>query len=252
MDEKRAIEEGETLTRKELLNSGLKLAALGFLGVGVAGISGCSKGGSKRWVMVIDINRCKGCRACEVACKVENNVRLGVWRSCVKESEIISPSGEVKVNFVPWQCNHCEKPSCIDICPVEKDKFGHRATYQRADGTVLIDDKRCIGCGKCVPVCPYKVRFMDPLTGNASKCNLCIHRLDKGLVPACVNTCPAVVRTMYLASDPEFKKIKKRATVLLPEKGTRPAVYYLGLEPEMYSKGEGTKERWASEMGIYI
>jgi len=202
----------------------------------------------KRFAMVIDAAKCTGCHACAVACKTENDGHLGVWRCDVKEyvSEI---KGKVKLDFMPLQCNHCENPSCIEVCPVTKDKFGHRATYQRKDGIVLVDNQRCISCGKCVSACPYDARFMDPITNKANKCTLCAHRLDRGLVPACVNTCPSQVRTIWDLNDPKLKKIQKSAKLLMPEHGTRPAVYYLGIEPnDSYQDGVGTKDRWAQEM----
>ncbi|NIO07728.1 MAG: 4Fe-4S dicluster domain-containing protein, partial [Deltaproteobacteria bacterium] len=81
-------------------------------------------------------------------------------------------------------------------------KFKKRATYKRPDGAVLVDQDRCIGCGECLRYCPYKVRFFDPVKkagGDpgeqaASKCDFCVHRLEAGVVPSCVNTCPGRAR----------------------------------------------------------
>lgn len=180
----------------------------------------------KRYAMVIDLRKCVGCHACTVACKSENNVPLGVYRSRVEEVE----SGDyphVSRHRLPRLCNHCEKPTCLSVCPV-------KATYQLEDGTVLIDYERCIGCKYCIAACPYDARFINEERHSADKCTFCHHRLEAGLQPACVNTCVGNARVFGDLNDPESEVARiiaaNQITVLKPETNNRPQVYYIGAD----------------------
>jgi tetrathionate reductase subunit B len=179
-----------------------------------------------RWAMVIDLRRCIGCHSCSVACKLENRVPLGVFRTWVKIVEKGTYPG-LRRFHVPMNCNNCERPVCVEVCPV-------KATYQRPDGIVLVDPHRCIGCQYCKAACPYEVRYKDPLRHIISKCFWCHHRLDAGLEPACVEACPTGARMFGDRSDPQSAVSRVLATeatqVLHPEHGTGPQVYYLGLD----------------------
>ncbi len=166
------------LDRRGLLKGAAAAGTGALVGTLVAAgrrVSAAAEGGQQtRWGFLIDLRRCIGCRACTVACKTENDVRIGVFRSSVKELE----SGtfpDTKKSFLPWLCNHCKNPPCLAECPVDeieavfvwtdgtKESYKKRATYQRPDGLVLIDRDRCVGCGACVGLCPYKVRYQDPV-----------------------------------------------------------------------------------------
>jgi tetrathionate reductase subunit B len=219
-----------------------------------------------RWGFLIDLDKCIGCKACAVACKTESDVPLGVFRSSVKELDE-GNYPHTKRSFVPWLCNHCKEPVCLKDCPVDEvnaefvwpdksiEKFKKKATYQRPDGVILIDNDRCVGCGACVGLCPYKVRFLNPVKKTVSsdavgdqpaeKCDLCVSRLDNGVVPACVNTCQAKARIVGDIGDPdsEISRIirDKSANALLPEKGTDPQCRYVSLNPKAYSEGRDTK-----------
>jgi tetrathionate reductase subunit B len=220
-----------------------------------------------RWGFMIDLDNCIGCKACAVACKTEFEVPLGVFRSSVKElDEGTFPN--VKRSHLPWLCNHCENPVCISDCPVDEveakfawpdgtvEKYMKRATYKRPDGIVLVDKHRCVGCGACVDLCPYEVRFLNPAKKTTSldavsdhpadKCTLCQHRLDAGLVPACVNTCQANARIIGDLNDPNSnisKLLKKKKTnVLLPSEGTNPKCSYVALNPKTFTEGRDTKD----------
>ncbi len=244
-----------------------------FIGVGgaavgtalvVTAVPGLASGSAKKhhWGFLIDLERCIGCKACSVACKTEYEVPLGVFRSSVKEL-ITGKYPNVKKDFVPWMCNHCENPICVNDCPVDEvettftwhdqstTKYKKRATYKRPDGVVLVDYDRCIGCGACVDLCPYKARFLNPARKNgdgdpvADKCTLCAHRLDAGLVPACANTCQADARIVGDLNDPNSKISKlikgKKVQVLLPGKKTKPNCSYVGLNPAAYTDGRDTR-----------
>lgn len=173
--------------------------------------------------MVIDLRRCHGCLACQVACKSENVVPLGVWRGWVRVAEFgVYPNAQR--GFLSRLCNHCENPICVRNCPTG-------ASYQREDGTVLIDYQRCIGCRYCIASCPYRARFFHPELRTADKCTFCAHRLERGLEPACVNTCVARARVFGDLNDPESEISQiirsNNVQVLGPETGLRPSVFYL-------------------------
>lgn len=163
------------------------------------------------WGMIMDTRRCIGCHACHVACKAENKVPQGVFRTHVKFYE----AGEypkVKRFFLNAICMQCEDPPCVPVCPVE-------ATFKREDGIVLVDYEKCIGCGYCVNACPYDARYITPTqvgdirAGKADKCTFCAHRVAAGLDPACVNTCVGGTRIFGDFNDPgsEVSKLKKAA-----------------------------------------
>ncbi len=204
-----------------------------------------------RYAYLIDAQKCIGCGMCVKACKAENKVPDGFFRTWIEryeisedgEAEVDSPNGGLngfeenvshvkiaKAFFVPKMCNHCEAAPCVQVCPVG-------ATYRTKDGVVLVDPKHCVGCGYCIQACPYAVRFMNPETHTADKCTLCYHRVTKGLKPACVAACPVGARQladMKNQFDPVRKRIMtERVAVLQPELLTEPSCYYLALDKEV-------------------
>ncbi|MEJ2603535.1 MAG: 4Fe-4S dicluster domain-containing protein [Gammaproteobacteria bacterium] len=214
------------------------------------------EGSNLRWVFLVDTRKCTGCGLCVKACKLENEIpydapvtRTWVERYVITkdgETHVDSPdggrdgytSGEIrgeaidpenieKAFFVPKLCNQCENPPCVQVCPVG-------ATYQTEDGVVLVDRKWCIGCGYCIMACPYGVRFFHPVTRTADKCNWCYHRISKGLDSACVQSCPFGARRMGNLRDPDDPVTQiimtERVQVLKDEYGTKPHVFYLGLD----------------------
>jgi Fe-S-cluster-containing dehydrogenase component len=135
-----------------------------------------------------------------------------------------------KAFFVPKLCNQCENPPCVQVCPVG-------ATYQVPDGVVLVDRTWCIGCGYCIMGCPYGVRFFHPVYHTAEKCNFCYHRITKGMKTACVDACPFGARRIGNIKDPNDPVTKiimtERVGVLKEEYGTKPQVFYVGLDKEV-------------------
>ena len=176
-----------------------------------------------RYAMAIDLSLCVGCAACAVACKMENEVPPGVFNLWIREREV-GEYPNLVVEFRPEQCLHGENPPCVPVCPTG-------ASYQTKDGLVLVDPKKCIACGASIAACPYDARYLHP-AGYVSKCTFCAHRLEKGKVPACVETCPTYCRTFGDLEDPESPvakalKAAERVDVLRPEQGTRPKLFYL-------------------------
>lgn len=133
------------------------------------------------------IERCTGCRACVVACRMENN-----WPETTKYRWVTEvESGtfpNVSRDFFSTSCMHCEEPACMAAC----DNIGVGAISRDATfGAIVIDQDLCIGCGHCVGVCPYGAPQFNAETEKAVKCNLCVDRLGAGMRPACVDTCTA-------------------------------------------------------------
>jgi Fe-S-cluster-containing dehydrogenase component len=217
-----------------------------------------------RWAFLVDTYKCVGCGFCVKACKVENDIPLeaNVTRTWVeryvikKDGEVVmdSPKGALngftskKIDqnesgmlevpdeeiaqafFVPKLCNQCDNPPCVQVCPVG-------ATYQAADGVVLVDRKWCIGCGYCIMGCPYGVRFFHPKEKVAEKCNFCYHRITHGNKTACVQACPFGARKIGNLRDPNDPVaqvvLNQRVGVLRDEYGTKPHVFYIGLNKEV-------------------
>ena len=176
-----------------------------------------------RYGFVIDNRRCIGCHSCTVACKTENRVPLGVNRTWVKYVEK-GKFPQARRVFQVTRCNHCEKPPCVEICPVG-------AMYRRKDGIVDFDGARCIGCKACLQACPYDAIYMDPERNTAAKCHYCAHRTELGLEPACVAVCPEQAIVAGDLDDPqsEVARLLAREPVRVrkPEQATRPKLYYV-------------------------
>jgi tetrathionate reductase subunit B len=227
---------GTPFTRRRFVGAVGAAAAGALAGQALGGGDRPTTGPRGRLAMVIDLDRCIGCQACSVACKAEHGVRLGGFRSWVSEREL-GQYPRVRRAFLPRLCNHCDRPPCLDVCPTG-------ATHRRDDGLVAIDKSRCIGCRHCMAACPYGARYFNAAAsseeaafpasthGTVDKCDFCAHRVDRGVVPACVNTCPAGARTFgdLLPADGALAQAAAQghARPLLPERETRPSVLYQG------------------------
>ena len=177
---------------------------------------------TKKYGIVIDSSKCIDCKACMIACKVENDVPEGFWRNWIRP---LWNAGHVhRAEFQPGQCMQCDTPSCVAACPVD-------ATYKQPDGLVVIDTRKCIGCGNCVTACPYGARYRNSTRHIADKCDFCEQRLKRGEEPACVVTCPTKTRIFGDLNDPQSEisrmvKEKKLVRVVAPHINTRPNIYY--------------------------
>ncbi len=190
---------------------------------------------------LVDLDLCMGCKACEVSCKVENSVPLSSWRLRVKYvDQGLFPN--TSRTFTPLRCNHCESAPCERICPVS-------ALHYLDNGIVNIDSSRCIGCAGCIMACPYGAIYMDPESNTADKCTYCAHRIEGGLMPACVVACPVEANIFGDLEDPTSHISKyidrdKRVQVRKPEKMTIPKHFYVGggqaqLNPQASFRPEG-------------
>jgi tetrathionate reductase subunit B len=192
----------------------------------------------KRYGFVIDVSRCIDCRACLVACSVENNVPMDHTRIWVHDLGVQGEFPALTRTFVPYNCMHCEEPPCVEVCV-------SGATYKDKDnGLVLVDQQACIGCGFCVEACPYSARYLDQKRGVVDKCNGCIQRVQVGMQPACVATCVGGSRMFGDLNDPSSEvsiALKNAQSVvrLDYEKNgvdTDPNIYYInsqGIDEEL-------------------
>ncbi len=144
------------------------------------------------YAIVTDLNRCVGCLACSVACKAVNNVPIGnFWNKTLRIGPNPIEEGgqfpDVYTYFLTVQCQHCENPECVAVCPTE-------ASHVLEDGTVQIDKSKCIGCQFCAMACPYGVRYLNEEERVVEKCTLCEQRIAQGELPQCVTQCGGLAR----------------------------------------------------------
>ncbi|MPY72656.1 MAG: molybdopterin-dependent oxidoreductase [Alphaproteobacteria bacterium] len=137
-----------------------------------------------RLALMIDLERCIGCKSCEVACKQEHGLGPGEYRNKVVW---LGDATQPALDFLTVSCQHCDRPACLRACPVNPKAI----TKDPATGIVRVDEDRCTGCGECVIACPYGAMGYDAVDHHAVKCDLCTDRREKGApTTACASVCP--------------------------------------------------------------
>ena len=142
----------------------------------------------KQKAFIFDASRCIDCRACMVACSVENNIAMDKTRIWVAGLGVMGEFPNLQRATMVYHCMHCEHPDCMSACPVG-------AYTKREDGPVIYNPDVCIGCRYCMNACPFGVPHFDYDKGLVEgafidKCTMCPQRIDIGMEPACVATCP--------------------------------------------------------------
>ncbi len=238
-----ADEAPENPARRELLKGGLGAAAAAGVGASAHGAQQAedlflpeeiwksrmvAPDDGKKYGWVVDVRRCFGCHGCEVACKAENDIPLGQFIRQTIYHDFEKPTGGVARVMVPMACQHCEDAPCIKACPCGAMNKGD-------GGTVVVDYDTCSGHSACKDACPYGAIYIDPVANQAVKCHNCTHRVDEGMEPACVSTCPSEALHFGDLNDPESKVSKmtaqlEREDVALetfrPEKNTKPRMKF--------------------------
>ena len=149
-----------------------------------------------RVLLVIDLDRCWGCRACEVACKQELGLGVGPRPMKVEETGARILEGTLHRDFIPTLCQHCDRPACLAACPVE-------AIYRESDGTIQVRCEACTGCGACAAACPFGVVEVGADSALAVKCTLCRERRAAGGLPSCAQHCIGRAITLIAEADLE-------------------------------------------------
>lgn len=151
-----------------------------------------------RVVMIIDLDRCWGCKGCEMACKQAISLGLGPRPLRVVDigPRIAAGSSALQRDSVPTMCQHCDEPACLAACPTG-------AIYRAADGTVQIRAADCVACGQCREACPFGAVDMNAGEGGgAVKCTLCPDRRQNGQLPSCAQHC--LGRAIKVATEDEL------------------------------------------------
>jgi len=215
-------------------------------GVGASAHADHGADANKRWGMLIDVNKCEAdCDVCVHACADENG-----WQGThdrptsdaqwIRKVTVRDPSTD-HTQTLPVMCQHCAEPPCVDVCPTG-------ASFKRVDGIVLVDKHICIGCRYCMVACPYKARSFvhedvqdqKPHAprgkGTVESCNMCVHRVDEGGTPACVEACASKAGGAMMfgdLNDPESDISKHIATYatrkIRADLGVDPGVRYQNL-----------------------
>jgi anaerobic selenocysteine-containing dehydrogenase/Fe-S-cluster-containing dehydrogenase component len=176
----------------------------------------------KRYGMLINLDRCIGCYACQVTCKAEYDIPFGLHR-CKVQTYSSGTWPEIKKTFLPRLCNHCDNAPCIEACE-------ENALFKNQDGIVLLNSENCTGCGMCHDKCPYDAIEINHITGEAEKCDFCSTRVQNGESPVCVQSCMGKALLFGDINDLKSKisvELKEnQLKVLNPELATNPSIFY--------------------------
>ena len=228
---------------------------------------------NRKFVMVIDLAKCKNARKCVDAC--QEGHMLPKDHEWIK-IHLLKDARHTAPYWFPKPCFHCDNPLCVSVCPVG-------ATYKRDDGIVLVDNERCIGCKFCMTGCPYSARVFNwddpevevpedhkydpettipPVEGTVGKCVFCADKLRIGELPRCVKACPMGV--IYFGDITEDTVTNGNETVRFSELisrfsgyryredlGTHPSVYYLPPTERLFPVERGFDDLDESVSGRY-
>ncbi|HTQ00409.1 MAG TPA: formate dehydrogenase subunit beta [Casimicrobiaceae bacterium] len=183
---------------------------------------------------LIDISKCIGCKACQVACSEWNDLRdaighnVGVYDNpadldaeswtVMRFTEYVEEDGRLEWLIRKDGCMHCADPGCLKACP------SPGAIVQYSNGIVDFIEEHCIGCGSCITGCPFNVPRLSKKDNKVYKCTLCSDRVSVGLEPACVKTCPTGAITF--GSKEDMKEHAAERIVDLKERGYQNAGLY--------------------------
>jgi len=143
----------------------------------------------KQLAFMVNSKKCIGCYSCALACKNQYHQEPGVvWRDLTPLAEEHYPHRERA--FYSLACNHCEKPICVEVCPVQAH------VKRDKDGIVVHSAEKCVYCHACIDECPYGAAKDNQVLKRAEKCSMCVERVDAGLKPACVLGCPTKALTI--------------------------------------------------------
>ncbi len=196
------------------------------LATGKVSLASETEGKTVRYGMLHDEQACIGCTACMDACRETNNVPEGVSRLEIIRSEPQGLFPNVQYEFFRQSCQHCTNAPCVSVCPTGA------SFIDKSNGIVDVNTDLCVGCSYCIAVCPYRVRYIDPVKKTADKCNFCRDtNLAKGKLPACVESCPTKALTFGDLNDPNSEislKIKQNPIYRTKvELGTEPNLYHI-------------------------
>lgn len=189
-----------------------------------------------------DASKCTGCKTCMVACKDKNNLPVGMnfrrvtefsggnWR---QDRATGAWHQDAFAYYLSISCNECSDPACVKVCPT-------KAHFKRAeDGLVLIDPKKCIGCGACLAACPYGAPQLDREARKMRKCDTCFDRREKGLNPVCVDACPQ--RALDFGPIDELRKKYGDCAAIAPLPDASVTKPNLVIHPTKSAKKPGTE-----------
>ena len=156
----------------------------------------------KQYAFVIEVDRCIGCKGCQVACHMENGTALGTNRIKVHQVGPFGTYPDLTMYFLPSLCQQCENPTCVSVCPT-------MAIHKNIeDGVVLLDTDKCIGCQSCNRACPYHVNTFSLTRNHMDKCTICAQNRADGGDPACVRNCAGRALHYGDLNDPESEVSK--------------------------------------------
>jgi len=241
-----AVSCNRAATRRGFLAKAASIAAVTMApGVTLMDLAHGAVTAKVRWGLLVDTNKCaNGCTECVTACGKENGLtghgRPATDAQWIRKVTLKNPKNGAE-RSLPVMCQHCAEPPCVDVCPTG-------ASFKRADGIVLVDKHICIGCRYCMMACPYKARsFVHEALedqkpdsprgkGTVESCTLCVHRVDAGRQPACVEACATVGHGALVFGDMNDPKseISRRlaqypAKAIRADLGLDPGVKYQGL-----------------------